>query len=72
MSAHFQLPLGTKVKVTREDTDESVIVAINDRKPLKKGRVIDLAHGGADALELDEDGEAAVVSRKVLVESSKT
>ena len=44
-----------------------MIVAINDRKPLKKGRVIDLAHGGADELELDEDGEAAVVSSKVLV-----
>ena len=58
--------------MTREDTDESVIVVINDRKSFKKGTVIDLAHGGADALELDEDGEAAVVSRKVLVESSKT
>ena len=51
----------------REDTDESVIVVINDRKPFKKGTVIDLAQGGADALDLDEDGEAAVVSRKLLV-----
>ncbi|GIR24579.1 MAG: hypothetical protein CM15mP39_03900 [Synechococcus sp.] len=29
--------LGTKVKVTREDTNESVIVVINDRKLCKEG-----------------------------------
>ena len=64
-AAHGQLPLGTKVRVTREDTNESVVVVINDRKPFKEGTVIDLAHGAADALELDEDGEA-VVSLEVL------
>ena len=46
--------------MTREDTDESVIVVINDRQPFKKGTVIDLAYGAADALELDEDCEAVV------------
>ena len=50
--------------------NESLIVVINDRQPFKKGSVIDLAHGAADALELDEDGEA-VVSLKVLDSSSK-
>ena len=64
-AAHGQLPLGTKVKVTREDTNESVIVVINDRKPFKEGTVIDLAHGAANQLEIDEDGEA-VVSLEVL------
>ena len=64
-AAHGQLPLGTKVKVTREDTNESVIVVINDRKPFKEGTIIDLAHGAADQLEIDEDGEA-VVSLEVL------
>ena len=64
-AAHGQLPLGTKVKVTREDTNESVIVVINDRKPFKEGTVIDLAHGAADQLEIDEDGEA-VVSLEIL------
>ena len=64
-AAHGQLPLGTRVKVTREDTNESVIVVINDRKPFKEGTVIDLAHGAADVLELDEDGEA-LVSLEVL------
>ena len=64
-AAHGQLPMGTKVKVTREDTNESVIVVINDRKPFKEGTVIDLAHGAADQLDIDEDGEA-VVSLEVL------
>ena len=59
-AAHGQLPLGTKVRVTREDTNESVIVVINDRKPFKEGTIIDLAHGAADQLEIDEDGEAVV------------
>ena len=59
-AAHGQLPLGTKVKVTREDTNESVIVVINDRKHFKQGTVIDLAHGAADQLGIDEDGEAEV------------
>ena len=59
-AAHSQLPIGTKVKVTREDTNESVVVVINDRKPFKKGTVIDLAHGAADELDIDDDGEAMV------------
>ena len=59
-AAHSKLPLGTKVKVTREDTNESVIVVINDRKPFKEGTVIDLAHGAAQKLDLDDDGEAVV------------
>ena len=59
-AAHGQLPLGTKVKVTREDTNESVIVVINDRKRFKQGTVIDLAPGAADQLGIDEDNEAEV------------
>ena len=59
-AAHGQLPFGTKVKVTREDTNESVTLVINDRKPFMEGTVIDLAHGAADQLGVDEDGEAQV------------
>ena len=60
-AAHSSLPLGTEVKVTRVDTNESVTVVINDRKPYKKGTVIDLAHGAANALDIDEDGTASVI-----------
>jgi rare lipoprotein A len=59
-AAHSSLPLGTEVKVTRLDTDESVTVVINDRKPYKEGTVIDLAHGAADALDIDDDATANV------------
>ena len=59
-AAHSSLPPGTEVKVTRLDTDESVTVVINDRKPYKEGTVIDLAHGAADALDIDDDGTANV------------
>ena len=59
-AAHSSLPLGTEVKVTRLDTDESVTVVINDRKPYKEGTVIDLAHGAADAFDIDDDGTANV------------
>ena len=59
-AAHSSLPMGTEVKVTRLDTGESVTVEINDRKPYKEGTVIDLAHGAADALDIDDDGTASV------------
>ena len=70
-AAHGRLPLGTRVKVTREDTDESIIVVINDRKPFKEGTVIDLAHGAAQVSDLDDDGEA-VVSLEVLDQQTTT
>ena len=59
-AAHSSLPMGTEVKVTRLDTNESVTVVINDRKPYKEGTIIDLAHGAADALNIDDDGTADV------------
>ena len=59
-AAHSSLPMGTEVKVTRLDTNESVIVEINDRKPYKEGTLIDLAQGAAEAIDLDDDGTAQV------------
>ena len=59
-AAHSSLPMGTKVKVTRLDNNESVTVVINDRKPYRQGTVIDLAHGAATALDVDDDGKTNV------------
>ena len=59
-AAHSSLPMGTQVKVTRLDNKKSVTVVINDRKPFKEGTVIDLAHGSATALDVDDDGKTAV------------
>jgi rare lipoprotein A len=49
-AAHRTLPFGTRVKVTRVDTGDSVVVRINDRGPFKPGRVIDLSEGAAKTL----------------------
>ena len=57
-AAHSSLPMGTKV--TRLDNNKSVTVVINDHKPFKQGTVIDLAHGSATALDVDDDGKTAV------------
>lgn len=59
-AAHSSLPMGTKVRVTRLDSNKTITVMINDRKPFKQGTVIDLAHGSATALNVHEDGKAPV------------
>jgi rare lipoprotein A len=55
-AAHRTLPFGTRVRVTRVDTGESVIVRINDRGPFKPGRVIDLSRGAAENLNMTDKG----------------
>lgn len=55
-AAHRTLPFGTRVKVTRVDTGESVVVRINDRGPFKPGRVIDLSEGAAKTLKMTDVG----------------
>ena len=46
-AAMWDVPLGTKARVTNLDNGKSIIVTINDRGPnkrlVKKGRIIDLA-----------------------------
>ena len=59
-AAHRTLPFGTRVRVTRVDTGDSVIVRINDRGPFKPGRVIDLSRGAAEDLKMTDKGLAAV------------
>jgi rare lipoprotein A len=59
-AAHKSLPLGTRVRVTRLSTGDSVVVRINDRGPFVKGRVIDLSHRAARALGITEKGVVKV------------
>lgn len=42
-AAHKKLPFGTKLKVTNEKNNKSVIVEVTDRGPFIKGREIDLS-----------------------------
>ena len=55
-AAHSTLPLGSRVRVTRQDTGASVVVIINDRQPAAGGRSIDLARGAAERIGLVQRG----------------
>ncbi|MCZ4260067.1 septal ring lytic transglycosylase RlpA family protein [Limimaricola sp. G21655-S1] len=55
-AAHPSLPFGTRVRVTNEATNESVVVRINDRGPYAKNRIIDLSKGAADDIGLLSSG----------------
>ena len=59
-AAHRTLPFGTRVRVTRVDTGNSIVVRINDRGPFKPGRVIDLSAGAAENLGITGVGLAEV------------
>jgi rare lipoprotein A (peptidoglycan hydrolase) len=59
-AAHRKLPLGSEVKVTNLANGRSVTVAINDRGPYAKGRVLDLSEAAARKLGMVEDGVAKV------------
>ncbi len=59
-AAHKILPLGTYVKVTRLDTNQWIIVRINDRGPFVNDRVIDLSKRAAEALGIVGKGLARV------------
>ena len=59
-AAHKTLPLGTKVRVTRVDTGNSIVVRINDRGPFIKGRIIDLSKGAARKLGMIQRGVSEV------------
>lgn len=59
-AAHRTLPFGTRVRVTNLTNDRRVIVRINDRGPFVSGRDIDLSHGAAQALGMEQQGIARV------------
>jgi rare lipoprotein A len=59
-AAHKTLPFGTRVRVTRTDTGNSVVVRINDRGPYKPGRVIDLSERAAETLGMTSSGVSPV------------
>jgi rare lipoprotein A len=59
-AAHRQLPFGTRVKVTNMDSQQSVIVRINDRGPHTRGRLIDVSRAAAERLGIMRSGTAAV------------
>jgi rare lipoprotein A len=59
-ACHPTLPFGTMVRVVNLNTKKSVVVRINDRGELSKGRIIDLSYAAAQALEITKAGIAPV------------
>jgi rare lipoprotein A len=63
-AAHRTLPLRTKVLVENLGNGRVVVVRINDRGPLVKGRIIDVSRAAAESLGMIRAGVAKVrVSR---------
>lgn len=64
VAAHPTLPFGTLVRVTRLDTNKSVIVRVIDRGPSKverrRGFIIDLSRAAAESLAFVRKGRARV------------
>ncbi len=58
-AAHKSLPFGSKIKITRMDNQQSIVVRINDRGPYLKGRVVELSRKAAREIGLS-DGEVKV------------
>lgn len=59
-AAHSSLPLGSRVRVTVQETGESVVVTITDRQPPKPIRIIDLSRGAASRIGILSRGTAMV------------
>jgi len=59
-AAHRTLPFGTHVRVTNLGNQKTVDVRINDRGPFIDGRIIDLSHAAAVAIDLVGPGIAQV------------
>jgi len=59
-AAHRTLPFGTRVRVTNLGNQKTVDVRIIDRGPFIDGRIIDLSHAAAEAIDLIGPGVAQV------------
>lgn len=49
-AAHRNLPFGTTIQVTNLSNNRSVVLRINDRGPIPKGRLIDVSEAAAKRL----------------------
>lgn len=59
-AAHQTLPMGTRLMVTNLRNSRTIEVLVNDRGPFAKGRVIDLSHAAAQAIDMIGLGTAPV------------
>jgi len=66
-AAHLTLPFNTVVRVTNLENGKKAELRINDRGPFVAGRVIDLSHSGAKAIDMLGKGTAKVALEAILV-----
>jgi rare lipoprotein A len=59
-AAHQTLPMGTRVMVTNLSNHRAIEVLVNDRGPFAGGRIIDLSHAAAHAIDMIGPGTAPV------------
>lgn len=64
-AAHKTLPFGSKLRVTNNVNDESVVVTVNDRGPFTKGRHLDLSKQAF--LDITHNEGAGVLNVKIEV-----
>ena len=70
-AAHASLPLGSYVRVTVEESGNSIIVRVNDREPARKQRCIDLSQAAAAKLGIVDQGRARVTLAAVSADEAK-
>jgi rare lipoprotein A len=59
-AAHRSRPFGSHLTVTSLSTGRSVVVRVNDRGPVVRGRCIDLSYGAARALGMGGTARVSV------------
>jgi rare lipoprotein A len=59
-AAHRSLALGSRVRVTNLENNQTVTVTVTDRGPFVRGRIIDLSLAAAHALGMIEKGVTRV------------
>jgi rare lipoprotein A len=59
-AAHPTLPFGAHVRVVNLRNQQTVEVRVNDRGPFVDGRIIDLSHAAAEAIQMVNAGVATV------------
>jgi cell division septation protein DedD len=66
-AAHFNIPLGSRVKIANAETGKEIEVTIRGRIPLSPHRIVDLSPAARNALDLTVDTDVRLVPPPVPV-----
>ncbi|MFC3120659.1 septal ring lytic transglycosylase RlpA family protein [Agaribacter flavus] len=69
-AAHKTLPLPSFVRVTHQETNQSIVVRVNDRGPFHDRRIIDLSYAAAKKLGFRDKGVAPVKIEVIHVDAN--